>query len=250
MTERSSIQRPGEAASANPIVFIVGNAPSVRAALILLIRSAGWRVSQAASVEEFLAHPRASDPCCLLTEFRLSGDTRSLLLRLIAQRPEVPVVCLSERADVQEAVQVIKLGAFGVLTQPIATELLLATIRSAIEQSRAAWAQLAEIRLLQERYACLTARERQVTNLVVSGWLNKQVAGELGITEWTVKAHRSRMMRKMRARSFAELVTMVDSLRRWAGEATKSVPWAREALGGAYTLGHSLGAGSSAVMSA
>ena len=200
-----------------PTVFVVDADASVREALEVVIRSAGWQPRTAASAEEFLARPRVLAPSCLMVELRLPTLTGLELQRLIAERTEMPVIFMSERIDVQSAIQAMKAGAVEVLTKPLVTDSLLPAIRCAIERSRAALDELARIQVLLERHASLTARERQVMSLVVSGRLNKQVGGDLGITEFTVKVHRGRMMRKMRASSFAELVTMVESLRHLTG---------------------------------
>jgi len=214
---RTCARRDRTELAAAPTVFVVDADASVREALYPLIRSAGWQPSMAASAEEFLARPRVLTPSCLLAELRLPGLTGLELQRLIAERPETPIIFMSEHIDVQSAVRAMKAGAVEVLTKPLATDVLLSAIRYAIERSGAAVNRIAQMRKLQQRYASLSAREREVMDLVVSGRLNKQVSDELGITEFTVKAHRGRMMRKMQARSFAELVTMVESLRRWTG---------------------------------
>lgn len=211
------VQSTTDAPRASPTVFVVSDDASVQKSLDLLIRSAGWQPRMAGSAEEFLARPRQMTPGCLLAELRLPVLTGLELQRVIAERTEMPVIFMCEHIDVQAAIQAMKAGAVEVLTKPLVTDLLLLAIRCAIERSRAALDVLARIQVLQERDASLTARERQVMSLVVSGRLNKQVGGELGITEFTVKVHRGRMMRKMRARSLAELVTMVESLRRWTG---------------------------------
>jgi len=152
-----------------------------------------------------------------LTELSLPGLTGLELQRLILERTEVPVIFMSEQIDVRSAVQAMKAGAIEVLTKPVAADGLLSAIRHAIERSRAAVDHLVRLRTFQERYASLSAREREVWGLVVSGRLNKQIAAKLGITEITVKVHRGNMMRKMRAGSFLELVTTVETLRRWTG---------------------------------
>jgi len=206
-----------------PTVFVVDGDVSVRGALDLLIRSAGWQPRTAASAEEFLARPRVMTPSCVLAEVHLPGLTGLDLQRLIAEHTAMPIILMSGRIDVQAAVQAMKGGAFEVLTKPLVTDLLLTTIRQAIDRSRAALNQLTRIQGLQSRYASLTVRERDVMSLVVSGRLNKQVGGDLGISEITVKAHRGKMMRKMQASSFAELVTMVASLRRWTATMAASV---------------------------
>ena len=201
-----------------PTVFVVDGDAPVRGALDLLIRSAGWQPRTAASAEEFLARPRVMTPSCVLAEVHLPGLTGLDLQRLIVERMAMPIILMSGRIDVQAAVQAMKGGAFEVLTKPLVTDVLLTTIGQAIDRSRAALNQLTQIQGLQARYASLSARERDVMSLVVSGRLNKQVGSDLGISEITVKAHRGKIMRKMQANSFAELVTMVASLRRWTAE--------------------------------
>lgn len=222
LTRRCPGRNPSECRD-NPTVFVVDGDASVVDALDLLIRSAGWQPRTAASAEEFLACPRVLTPSCLLAELHLPGFTGLDLQRLILERPELPIIFMSEHIDVQAAVQAMKGGAFEVLTKPLANDVLKSAIRCALERSRAALNHAARIQMLQERYALLSAREREVMSLVVSGRLNKQVSGDLGITEFTVKVHRGRMMRKMQARSFAQLVTMVESLRRWTA-AVANVP--------------------------
>jgi FixJ family two-component response regulator len=197
-----------------PTVFIVDGDDSVSAALEPLIRSAGWQPRTAASAEEFLARPRVMTPGCLLVELDLPGASGLDLQRLLSDRTELPIIFMSAQVDVAATVQAMKAGAFEFLMKPLAGDLLLHTIRQAVERSRTALRRVARMRALQERYESLSRREREVMGLVVSGRLNKQVGGELGISEITVKAHRGKMMRKMQAASFAELVTMAASLRR------------------------------------
>jgi FixJ family two-component response regulator len=194
------------------IVFVVDGDAAIREELQSLIHSAGWEARVAASAEEFLAGPRAMAPCCLLTELHLPGQSGLDLQRLVFERTEMPVIFMSSGADVRTTVQAMKGGALEFLTKPLSHEVLLATIREALERSRAALRHLTQVRALQERYESLTRRQREVMSLVVSGRLNKQVSGELGITEFTVKRHRGRLMQKMQAGSFAELVKMATAL--------------------------------------
>jgi FixJ family two-component response regulator len=201
-------------------VYVVDGDISVRARLESLIRSAGWRPEMAASAEEFLAHPRAMKPGCLVVDSDLPGLKGLELQKLVSDRIEMPVIFMSSRADVQMTVQAMKAGALEFLTKPVVRDTLLDAIGTAIERSCAALLQLTRILALQERYQSLSRREREVMGLLVVGRLNKQVGSELGISEITVKAHRGKMMRKMRAGSFAELVTMAASLR---GERYESV---------------------------
>jgi FixJ family two-component response regulator len=223
-----------------PTVFVVDGDASVRQALDPMIRSAGWQPRTAASAEEFLARPRVMSPSCVLAEVHLPGLTGIDLQSLIVERTAMPIILMSGRMDVQAAVQAMKGGAFEVLTKPLVTDVLLTTIRQAIDRSRAALNQLTHIQVLQARYASLSARERDVMSGVVSGRLNKQVGGDLGISEITVKAHRGKMMRKMQASSFAELVTMVASLHRWAATTAASVRLPPEPLADTDTFVQSL----------
>ena len=167
----------------------------------------------AASAAEFLAQERAITPSCLLVELELPGSSGLELQKLVADRTDMPIIFMSARADIQATVQAMKRGAFEFLVKPLMPEVLLDAIRGALERSEAALRQLTQMHALQERFESLSRREREVMGLLVRGRLNKQVGGELGISEITVKAHRGKMMRKMRASSFAELVTMAASLR-------------------------------------
>ena len=200
-----------------PVVFVVDGDASVRNALQCLIRSAGWEARTAACAEEFLRQERVTTSSCLLVELDLPQASGLELQRLVADRTDMPVIFMSARADIHATVRAMKGGAFEFLTKPIVSEVLLDAIRGALERSHAALHQLVQIHALQERYESLSRREREVMSLLVRGRLNKQVGGELGISEITVKAHRGRMMRKMRASSFAELVTMAGSLRTSVG---------------------------------
>jgi FixJ family two-component response regulator len=194
------------------VVFVVDGDESVRDALQTLIRSAGWEPRTAGSAREFLAQERVMTSSCLLVELDLPGSSGLELQQLVADRIDMPVIFMSSRADIQATVRAMKSGAFEFLTKPVLPEVLLDAIRGALERSQAALRQLIRIHALQERYESLSRREREVMSLLVRGRLNKQVGGELGISEITVKAHRGRMMRKMHASSFAELVTMAASL--------------------------------------
>lgn len=206
-----------------PTVFVVDRDASVRQALEPLIRAAGWKPSMATSAEEFFACPRTLTPSCLVAELQFPVKTGVDLRSLFPERPELPIIFIGKNLDVLAAVRAMKAGAFDVLMMPLVTDTLLTAIRNAIEQSRATINHLANIKVLEERHASLTARERQVMGLVVSGRLNKQVGGDLGIAEITVKVHRARIMEKMQARSFAELVIMITSLRHaWSGKVYRS----------------------------
>jgi FixJ family two-component response regulator len=199
---------------AAPFVYVVDGDVSVRDTLDSIVRSAGWQLIGAASAEEFLALPRAVAPGCLVTELLLPGLNGLELQRRVCDRAELPVIFMSTRPEIHAAVQAMKAGALEFLTKPFLPDLLREALGAAMERSKAALRHLAHMRALQERYELLSRREREVMSLLVCGWLNKQVGGELGISEITVKAHRGRMMRKMQAGSFAELVTMAASLNR------------------------------------
>jgi FixJ family two-component response regulator len=197
-----------------PIVYVVDGDTTTAESLEALISPRGWRVRSAESAEEFLAQARMPVPSCLVLEAHLSGLSGLDLQRALADQPEMPVVFMSARADTQTVVRAIRAGALEFLVKPCAPETLISTLAAAIERSREELQNVAQVRLLEERYQSLSHRERDVMRLVVSGRLNKQVGVELGITEITVKAHRGRVMRKMRARTFAELIGMAATLPR------------------------------------
>jgi len=195
-----------------PVVFVVDDDRFARESLELLIRRAGWQPKTFASAEDFLAQPRFFAPSCLLLDVTLPGINGLNLQKRIADRTETPIIFITDDIDVPTTVRAMKAGAVDFLMKPIRTEVLLNAIRYAIDHSRAALQHEPRMRALRERYASLSARERDVMALVVTGLLNKQVGGELGISEITVKAHRGNMMRKMSARSLPELVNMAAGL--------------------------------------
>jgi FixJ family two-component response regulator len=193
-------------------VFVVDDDISVRESLELLIRSAGWQPETFASAPDFLSRPRATVPCCLVLDVTLPGLNGLELQQRLAERTDMPIIFITGYGDVPMTVKAMKAGAVEFLTKPFKNEVLLEAIRNSIERSRAALRQESEMQQLRSRYASLTRREREVMALVVSGLLNKQVGGELGISEITVKAHRGQMMRKMSADSLPDLVTMAAKL--------------------------------------
>jgi FixJ family two-component response regulator len=197
-----------------PIVFVVDDDVSVRESLELLLRCEGWQPETFASAQEFLDHPRVHTPNCLVLDVSLPGPTGLDLQRLVAgERADMPIIFITGHADVPTTVQAMKAGAAEFLTKPFNDDVLLTAIRAALERSRVALSLEAEMRVLRDCYASLTQRERQVMALVSSGLLNKQVGGELGISEITVKAHRGKVMQKMKADSLADLVKMSARLR-------------------------------------
>ena len=197
----------------DPIVFVVDDDASVRESLDLLIRVAGWQPETYASAEAFLGRPRALVPSCLVLDVALPDlNGLDLQQRLWADRGDMPIIFISGYGDVPMTVRAMKAGAVEFLTKPFRDDVLLGAIASSLERSRGALERQAEMQGLRDRYATLSRREREVTALVVSGLLNKQIAGQLRISEITVKAHRGKVMRKMGAGSLPDLVKMAERL--------------------------------------
>jgi FixJ family two-component response regulator len=197
-----------------PIVFVVDDDVSVRESLEMVIRLEGWRAELFSSAEAFLAHPRPRTPSCLVLDVGLP-DLNGLELqeRIAVDRPDMPIIFITGRGDVPMTVKAMKAGAIEFLMKPYRDAALLDAIRTALDRSQVALGRQSGLQTLQDRHASLSAREREVMSLVVSGLMNKQVGAELGISEITVKAHRGRVMRKMKADSLADLVNMAASLR-------------------------------------
>jgi len=215
----NSEHMPGYPAAALPIstaipsVFIVDDDVSVRESLELLVRNENWKPQTFASAQEFLNHQRTPVPSCLVLDLSLPGLTGlELQKQLAAQHIDMPIIFITGYGDVPKSVQAMKAGALEFLTKPLDNDALIGAIRKALERSRLALARDAEMQELRARYASLTSREKQVMALVVSGLLNKQVGGELGISEITVKAHRGQVMQKMKADSLATLVKLAAKL--------------------------------------
>jgi FixJ family two-component response regulator len=217
MTTITAINRTRFQASSapdtTPIVFVVDDDISVRESLELLIQMSGWRAETFASAREFLARPRASVPSCVILDLALpDGSGLDLQQRVAADRSEMPVIFITGHGDVSQSVRAMKAGALEFLTKPFREDVLMSAVRQALERSRRTLEHHAKVKALRESYQSLTPREREVMVLVVSGFLNKQVGGELGISEITVKAHRGQVMRKMKADSLPALVNMVAGL--------------------------------------
>lgn len=197
---------------ATPMVYVIDGAPRVRDSLQALIRQEGWEAQTAASAEEFLARPLLMRPSCLVAEMKLPGMSGLELQRRIDGLTWLPIIFISAVADIATAVSAMKAGALEVLMKPIPNAALVNVLGNAIDRSDTALREHCQMCALRERYESLSPRERQVMALVVSGFLNKQVGGELGISEITVQAHRTKVMLKMDADSLAALVRMAARL--------------------------------------
>jgi FixJ family two-component response regulator len=205
--------RSSPMATAKPIVFVVDDDVWIRESLQTLLEDEGWQPETFGSAQEFLDRPRLFTPTCLVLDVSLPGlNGLDLQKRVAAERTDMPIIFITGHGDIPMSVGAMKAGAVEFLTKPFNDDVLLTAIRQALERSRLALAQEVEMQELRDRHASLTPRERDVMALVVSGLLNKQVAGELGITESTVKAHRGQVMQKMRANSVADLVKMTAIL--------------------------------------
>jgi FixJ family two-component response regulator len=215
MTAAQAVERELESSSAHatPVVFVVDDDVSVRESLEAMIRCAGFKAETFASAHDFLGYPPARVPNCLVLEVCLPDLSGLDLQNLIAaERTDTPIIFITGYCDVPTTVRAMKAGAIEFLTKPFDDQVLLDAIEHAIERSRAVLSEEAGMQSIRDRYASLSKREREVMALVVTGLLNKQVGGELGISELTVKIHRRRVMRKMDVRSLAELVNIAARL--------------------------------------
>jgi FixJ family two-component response regulator len=196
-----------------PVVFVVDDDISVRESLDALLSLDGWQTEIFESARAFLAHRRAAVPCCLILDVNLP-DLSGLELqqRIAAERASMPIIFLTGYGDVPMTVRAMKAGAVEFLTKPVDDTVLLDAVRNAVARSQAALARETDALALRTRFDSLSRREREVMALVVRGLLNKQVGGTLGISEITVKAHRGKVMQKMEARTFADLVNMAAAL--------------------------------------
>jgi FixJ family two-component response regulator len=209
----------------SPIVFVVDDDISVRESLELLIKFAGWQPETFASAEDFLARPRTLTPSCLVLDVSLPDLNGLELQKLIAgDRIDMPIIFITGHGDVPMTVQAMKAGAIEFLMKPFDDEVLLSAIRNAINRSAAVLDDQAELKALRESYESLTPREQEIMRSVVAGMLNKQIGLQLGISEITVKAHRGKVMQKMKADSLAALVKIAVRL----GLAPAKNPWHTE----------------------
>jgi FixJ family two-component response regulator len=213
LSPRRGESKPDSSSRSAPIVFVVDDDVSVRESLDALIRCAGWKPETFASAQSFLARSKPDVPSCLVLDVSLPGlSGLDLQNRVAADRADMPIIFITGHGDVPTTVRAMKAGAVEFLTKPFDDGVLLSAIRNALERSRIALDRETELRALRDCQSSLTTREREVMALVVRGLLNKQIGGELGISEITVKAHRGHMMRKMKADSVADLVTIAAKL--------------------------------------
>ena len=198
--------------AAKPIIYVVDDDSSVREALVSLIASVGWEVSAFGSAREFLDSQKPDAPACLVLDLKLPDIHGLDLQAKLGTEDAPPIVFITGYGDIPSSVRAIKAGAVEFLTKPFREEDLLTAIEAAIQIDCGSREKRAELNELKRRHALLTPRERQVLPFVVAGFANKETAADLGITETTIGVHRGQIMRKMQARSLAELVRMAEKL--------------------------------------
>lgn len=200
-------------ATPEPIIFIIDDELAIRDALDALFRSCHLQVRSFATAEEFLRYPRSEAPACLVLDVRLPElSGLEFQQQLARQGDDIPVIFITGHGDIPTSVRAMKAGAVEFLPKPFDDQELLAAIHAALERDMKRRDQVARLADMRLRYASLTPRERQVMSLVIRGMLNKQIAGQLGLSEITVKVHRRRLMEKMQAQSLAQLVRMGDKI--------------------------------------
>ena len=222
-----NIERGRELASETvPNVFVVDKDASVRESLRTLIQSAGWCAETFACAQEFLGRARVQAPSCLIIDDSLPDlSGLDVQARINADRMDIPIIFITDFPNVRTTVRAMQAGAVEFFTKPFNDNMILSAIRHAIDRSKLALARQAQLLVLQERYAILTSREREVLHLVVEGLLNKQIGCELAISEITVKAHRGKLMRKMKATTLVDLIKKVWTLRAASGFHDCAVSW-------------------------
>lgn len=200
--------------NASPTVYLIDDDVQVLKAQARLLRQHGFKIAQFESAEAFLAQRDPSAPGCVVLDVNLPGLDGLTLQRLLAgEKPALPIIFLTGAGDIPMSVQAIKAGAVDFLTKPVAGERLVAAVRAGLQQDAAAREADRAATALQQRFASLTAREREVLEGLAAGKLNKQIAAEIGVTEATVKFHRARLMERMQARTVAELMHLAAQLK-------------------------------------
>jgi FixJ family two-component response regulator len=208
-----------------PVVFVIDDDPSVRDALAGLLRSVGLAVRSFGSTQEFVQSERPDAPGCLVLDVRLPGRSGLDFQRELGELSiQLPIVFITGHGDIPMSVRAMKAGAVEFLTKPWHEQELLDAIQQGIERDRTRRWDAAAVAALHERFDSLTPREREIMALVVTGRMNKQIAADLDVSEITVKVHRGQVMRKMRARSLAQLVRMADKLGVAPGENGRAKP--------------------------